>query len=336
MRNETMDSRTRATGALWGLFLGDALAMPVHWYYDRRALLKDYGEVRDLLAPRNPHPGSILHRSHYEPPNEDADILHDQARFWGQHGIHYHQNLAAGENTLNLRLTQLLLQLLRERGGYDADEYLERMVAFLRDPDSHNDTYVEEWARAFFQRRAHGLPLRSCGVDEKHIGGLGGPVALLAWFHDDPERGFEAACEHLELTHRGPLMRSALEAVARPLQAALAGEPLAAAIDASRALGDNPLAGGDYERWAGRDDYEVIGRILSPACYVHDSIPATLHLARKYAGDPETALIKNTMAGGENCHRGMVLGALLGAANGPDAWPERWREALLYQPGLRA
>ncbi|MFT7698951.1 MAG: ADP-ribosyl-[dinitrogen reductase] hydrolase, partial [Candidatus Krumholzibacteriia bacterium] len=56
-------TRSRAEGALWGLFLGDALAMPVHWYYDRAALARDYGEVRDLLAPRNPHPGSILHRS---------------------------------------------------------------------------------------------------------------------------------------------------------------------------------------------------------------------------------------------------------------------------------
>jgi hypothetical protein len=31
----------RATGALWGLFIGDALSMPVHWYYDREALSED-------------------------------------------------------------------------------------------------------------------------------------------------------------------------------------------------------------------------------------------------------------------------------------------------------
>ena len=64
----------RAAGALLGLFLGDALAMPVHWYYDRAALMRDYGEVRDMVAPRNPHPDSILFRSSYVPRDPEADL----------------------------------------------------------------------------------------------------------------------------------------------------------------------------------------------------------------------------------------------------------------------
>ena len=110
MTGSILSARERAVGALWGLFIGDALAMPVHWYYDRQALSRDYGEVRDFMAPRHPHPDSILHRSHYTPANADADILHDQARYWGQPGIHYHQHLAAGENTLNLQLVRLMLE----------------------------------------------------------------------------------------------------------------------------------------------------------------------------------------------------------------------------------
>ena len=39
------DSRSR--GALYGLYIGDALAMPVHWYYNREALMRDYGLVTD-------------------------------------------------------------------------------------------------------------------------------------------------------------------------------------------------------------------------------------------------------------------------------------------------
>jgi hypothetical protein len=72
----------RCKGALYGLFIADALAMPVHWYYDREALRRDYGTVQDYLAPKNPHPDSILWRSKYEPVNAKADILHEQARFW--------------------------------------------------------------------------------------------------------------------------------------------------------------------------------------------------------------------------------------------------------------
>ncbi|MEM6279804.1 MAG: ADP-ribosylglycohydrolase family protein, partial [Verrucomicrobiota bacterium] len=74
---------SRSKGALLGSAIGDALAMPVHWYYNRFALADDYGHVRDFLAPRNPHPDSILWRSHYTAPNEKGEILHDQAPFWG-------------------------------------------------------------------------------------------------------------------------------------------------------------------------------------------------------------------------------------------------------------
>jgi ADP-ribosylglycohydrolase len=331
--NNPPTTRDRAEGALWGLFLGDALAMPVHWYYDRAALVRDYGEVRDLVAPRNPHPGSILHRSHYAPVNEEADILHDQARYWGREGVHYHQFLAAGENTLDLQLARLALETMADHGGYDPDLYLERMVAFLRDPASHRDTYVEEWARGFFERRARGVPLRECGVTEKHIGGLAGPLAVLIALYDDPAAAREAALTHLDLTHKGPVMATALEGVTAVLQAVLEGESLTDAIDGMRGRGNRYLAG-DFEKWESRDDLEVIGRILSPACYVEDSVPGVIHLARKYAAEPEEGLVANTMAGGDNCYRGAVLGALLGAANGPQGWPERWREGLLEKPAL--
>jgi hypothetical protein len=100
---------------IYGLFVGDALAMPVHWYYDRQALMRDYGLVTEYVAPRNPHPDSILWRSSYRSPNSLGEILHDQAPYWGRRGVHYHQFLQAGENTLNLRLCSLLIESLNER-----------------------------------------------------------------------------------------------------------------------------------------------------------------------------------------------------------------------------
>ena len=97
-------------GLATGGFIADALAMPVHWYYDRSALHQDYGIVRDYMAPRSQHSGSILWRSEYTALNERGDILHDQAQYWGQRGIHYHQFLRAGENTLNLQLGKVLMK----------------------------------------------------------------------------------------------------------------------------------------------------------------------------------------------------------------------------------
>ena len=119
--------RARAEGALFGLFIGDALAMPAHWYYNTAALRRDYGTISDYLQPRNPHPDSILWRSQYAAPEPRYDILHDQARFWGKPGVHYHQFLKAGENTLNLKLCRILVHSLLEKNGYDPDDYLKTL-----------------------------------------------------------------------------------------------------------------------------------------------------------------------------------------------------------------
>ena len=100
----------RGTG---GGCVGDA----GHWYYDRAALLRDYGRVDQFMAPRNPHPGSILWRSNYEALNARGDILREQAVFWGQQDIHYHQFLEAGENTLNFKLAAELFDWTKVRGA---------------------------------------------------------------------------------------------------------------------------------------------------------------------------------------------------------------------------
>jgi ADP-ribosylglycohydrolase len=75
-------------------------------------------------------------------------------------------------------------------------------------------------------------------------------------------------------------------------------------------------------------DLNVIGGLLSPACYIDQSFPSVLYLAARYHDDFESALIANTNVGGDNCHRGAVLGAILGASLGVEAIPERWIHGL--------
>ena len=69
--------------AFLGSLVGDAVAMPVHWYYDREALDRDYGDFDDYCAPRNPHPDSILWRSTYDPVGPKADILRNNPNTGG-------------------------------------------------------------------------------------------------------------------------------------------------------------------------------------------------------------------------------------------------------------
>lgn len=78
--------------------------------------------------------------------------------------------------------------------------------------------------------------------------------------------------------------------------------------------------------WSRDPDEKVIGQRFSPACYIKDAFPAALYLAWKYHHDFSAGIIANANVGGDNCHRGAVVGALLGAAMGV---PERWRTGLL-------
>lgn len=321
-------------GALAGAAIGDALAMPVHWYYNRAALAADYGVVSEFLAPKNPHPDSILWRSRYEAANAKGEILHDQARYWGQRGIHYHQYLRAGENTLTQQLAHLLQESLLACEGYDPDDYLARYIAFLTTPGSHRDTYLEECHRGFFQNYAQGRDPRRCGIPEKHIGGLPAIIPLAVWYQNDPAAARHHCLDRLSLTHPGGAMEDAATLLLEILLPVLNGAALYDTIRDLHARQISTLLGFPLEKLLKLPDEKVIGPRFSTACYIADSIPATLYLAAKYHNKPADGLIANTNLGGDNVHRGAILGALLGAANGLETWPDRWRNGLLTPPPL--
>jgi ADP-ribosyl-[dinitrogen reductase] hydrolase len=315
-------TRREFPGALLGALVADAVAMPVHWYYDRAALVRDYGTVDRFLAPRSPHADSILWRSHYEPINERGDILREQARYWGQRGVHYHQFLAAGENTLNFQLAVELFEMLRAAGKYDPEAWLEKYIEFMLTPGRHRDTYVEEYHRAFFTNLARGKKPRACGIDDVHIGGLSQVPALIAALGAGNSELVEVVKTHVGLTHRNDGVIRAAVCLTRIHAALAAGGDLREAIleHASEHVSAKKTA-----KWSAMPDAEVVGRVLSPACYIDDAFPAALYLAWKYAGDFSGGVLANANVGGDNCHRGAVVGSLLGAANGV---PEKWRAGL--------
>ncbi len=327
-------SEEKGQGARWGLYIGDALAMPVHWYYNRNALFDDYGWVTDYLAPRNPHPDSLLFRATYTAPGPRGEILHDQAPYWGREGTHYHyhQFLKTGENTLNVKLCSVLIESLNQKGRYDPDDYLDRYIAFMTTPGSHRDTYIEECHRNFFSNYAKGIPPQKCGAVEKHIGGLVGMVPILVYYSKEPGSARSAALEHLALTHPGEKMAGAGGLFADLLLGVLSGRSLKDVILSRVEAQDHPLLGHPYKKWLDAPDDWVIGPKLSTACYVEHSVPAVLYLALKYHNEPEKALVVNTNLGGDNVYRGGVLGALLGAEHGKSGFPPRWVDGLLDPP----
>ncbi len=310
--------------AYYGSLVADAVAMPVHWYYDRDALRAEYGEITGYLSPKNPHTGSILWRSEYKALNEKGEILHDQAVYWGQRGVHYHQFLKAGENTLNFRLAVELVKLCVEKGGYDPDEWLARYIDFMLTPGNHRDTYLEEYHRGFFTRYAMGKVPRKCTIQDEHIGGLAQVAALCYVLRDAGLPELRAAVkEHVGLTHAHANVLRAADTLARLLFRIREGLSLREAIQGE--AGDW-ISGKKADGWISQPDTHVIGQRFSPACYIAESMPASLYLCWKYHDDFEAGILANAMVGGDNCHRGAVVGALLGAANGVAG---KWVEDLV-------
>lgn len=292
--------------------------MPVHWYYNTAALDRDYPNFELFESPLKRHPDSILWRSKYVAKNSDADILHEQGAYWGKRDIHYHQFLRAGENTLNFKLaTELYRQICRE-GAYDPGLWLDTYVELMRTPGWHRDTYVEEYHREFFRRRAEGVPLRNCGIDDIHIGGLAMVPALLAGLvgsgYLESEWLVSIVRAHVGLTHQSRKTLDSAEALARLLLAIVSG------VSWEDALKDHALPW--IKRWSSIgnlgdvDDRIVVGRFLTPACYLPDSFSASLWLCSKYRSDFEAGVRANCLCGGDNCHRGAVVGSVLGAING--------------------
>ncbi len=330
---QTISSADRIRGALFGLFIGDALAMPVHWYYDTIALHRDYGEVRRYVQPRNPHPDSILWRSSFPVLRGVADILHDQRQYWGERDIHYHQFLEAGENTLNVKLARELLIHLEQNGSYAPDSWLQRMVDFLTNPDSHKDTYIEEYLRYFFTAYADsGQLLESGRKDENHIGGYSLMLPLTITCSTRTDYARRLSLEHLALTHGGASMRRWGSVIVSTLLSLINGSSMSQSIKAAADESELHLDLELYEKLIDYPDTTVVTKHFSSACYVDYAVPATIYLALKYQSSPEDGIIANTMCGGDNAGRGAVLGALLGALNGMQGWPDEWLDGLLHPP----
>jgi len=315
-----MNSVSTSIQAYHGSLTADALAMPVHWYYDTAALRRDYGTVDRFMEPKNPHSGSILWRSEYHALNEKGDILRDQAQYWGKRGIHYHQFLKAGENTLNYQLARDLFAFVKECGGYDPDAWLERYIARMLEPGWHRDTYVEEYHRAFFTRYAQGKKPRKCGISDEHIGGLATVPALCVALEGMQLSELRITVkEHVGLTHAHANVLRAADTLVRLLWRMGEGMEVHEAI---RLEAGDWISGKKSDSWLHQPDEHVIGSRFSPACYIADAMPASLYLVWKYHRDFSAGIIANAMVGGDSCHRGAVVGSILGAACGV---PERFQ-----------
>ncbi len=386
-----MNTRDRARNALWGLFAGDALAMPVHWYYSLKNIRRDFdGGVRRYEAPLHPHPEAFMVGMSYNPDVESAerlgrpyDILHNHSRFYdasyspleinlgereSEHGnavaaedqrYHYHHGLGAGDNTLAAHLVRVLMRSIVAHRGYDQDAFLNEFVEHMTTPGRNRDPYSEIYVRHWFENWTRGTPAYASADYQRRVwsigshGGLIRPLVLsLLYGSDYQAAGF--AIEHHNLTHRSENNISALSVLLPLFRALVTGaDPRETVSEYARRVRVPTVTGEELykqyrdhggpggiprdEMWRFHtelhdeefdvaelnektEEEDVVRAVFATACYPEHGLPLMLSIAHRHGFDPEAALLANANAGGDNVHRGMVLGLLAGAAKPiPDA-----------------
>lgn len=174
------DILDRIGGALWGLYIGDALAAPTHWYYGGNAqVVRDYGgPIKGYTKPKEMLQGSIMNKSNTGGGGRGSDtgeiigkvINHDKKKYWTPAGsYHYHCTLAKGENTLEAQLTRVVCRSVTENSGrFVADDLRKQYIKFMTTPGTHNDCYASTCHRMFFANLTRGLAPEKCPDNDNH------------------------------------------------------------------------------------------------------------------------------------------------------------------------
>ena len=324
----------RVSTALRALFVGDALAMPVHWFYNPLDIDRAFpGGVTRFAAAPQIHPSSImpLHstsqggRGTQNNTSSGRQIIGDvilkgRREYWGQANQHYHCGMQPGENTLNAHCARVLMRSITAGDNhYDSERWLKDYIAFMTAyPPLHPDTYAESYHRGFFANLESGKTPVQCGAlthDTPSIGGLVGiaPLVFSQLLQGIPlEQVQNQALKHLLLTHPDDSLARVCDSYVTLLNALLFREDDTDIAELLQQCGKR--AGLDLPALVakGRGDRDVVGRMFSSACYISDSWPSVLYFAYKYRAQTKAGLIANTNVGGDNVHRGAVLGVILG------------------------
>lgn len=324
--------------------------MPVHWFYrtsDIYRYFPPHGISKMEAAPAD-HPSSIMslhstaaggrksaRQSHSSQPEQNGKIslegevvgdiiLKGKRELWGGNRTHYHHGLKAGDNTLNAWCARLMIQHLNSNSGYDRQQWIKDYIEFMTaEPARHPDTYAESYHRGFFANLKAGKSPERCGAvthDTPSMGALVtvAPLAFALFKQYSLDEAQSICCEHVVLTHPDDSLLKVVYSYVGLLHQLLTAD------------NDNTASTIDYLHQAGRvvagtnihnlleqknGDAAVVGRLYSTACYITDSWPSVCYLAAKYCENPADALLANTNLGGENAHRGSVLGTIVGAAS---------------------
>ena len=331
----------RAVGALLGAFIGDALALGPHWYYDLDALRADYGDWIDG----------------YTAPRPDR----------------YHAGLRAGESSQAGWLLELTLRSLVECGGYDEADFCRRLDdelfahidgTPLNGPGGYTSQSMREAWRARVQQ---GRPWGEVGGLADNTEAAERGLAIAVRYARQPAQLAHALTANTVLTQIDPTVAAMTVAYGAVLGQLVDGQRLDAQLsgrlmalvrsgelpfhtvtrdgeDGVAPGAEKPTPGAFASPDALLTPSNIARAALDPGvriepawkaslvygmpCAVYHQFPAAYYLAARYADDFEPAVLHAVNGGGQNQARAMLTGALVGAMVGVHGIPRRFIDGL--------
>jgi len=332
----------RAAGAIMGAFIGDAMALGPHWYYDLAEMHRDYGEW--ITGYTDPQPGR------------------------------YHAGLKAGQSSQAGIILKLTLRSLVECGRYDEADFCRRMDEELlplldgtpiNGPGGYTSQSIRElWRQRVLQKR----PWGQTGGHADTTEAIERTLALAVRYAGDPAQLAATVSGNTLLTQIDDTVVSMTVAYGAVLGMLVQGHALDAHLSGKlmrlvnrgelpfhHITSDNlqPPRPGDPDppragRFASPDalltpSYMAAAAVdpdirIEPAwkvsivygmpCAIYHQLPAAYYLAARFHGDFESALLHAVNGGGQNQARATLAGALVGAQVGLSRIPQRFIDGL--------
>jgi len=332
----------RAAGAIMGAFIGDALALGPHWYYDLDELHRDYGTW--ISGYTDPKPGR------------------------------YHAGLRAGQLSQAGFILALTLRSLVACDGYDEGDFCRRMDEELfplldgkpmNGPGGYTSQSIRE---AWRQRVEQHLPWGQTGGHADTTEAIERTLALAVRYALDPRQLARTIAQNTLLTQVDDTVVSMTVAYGAVLGLLVRGYPLDANLSDTlmRQVKDGalPFHAVTADRLQpprpGDPDPPRAGRFASPdalltpsymaltahdpdiriepawkvslvygmPCAIYHQLPAAYYLAARFRDDFESAVLHAVNGGGQNQARAILTGALVGAQVGLARIPARLLESL--------
>ena len=338
----THSLQDRATGALMGAFIGDALALGPHWYYDLDELHADYGDwVSDYTTPK---------------------------------AGRYHSGLKAGASSQAGVLLRLTLQSLVERGAYDEADFCRRLDEDffplidgtpMSGPGGYTSQSIREaWRLRVEQRR----PWGQTGGNADTTEAAERTLAIAVRYALQPKQLAAAVTGNTVLTQTdgtvvamtvafgavlgmlvegnrldGELTGKMMERVKKgelpfhtvtsgKLQAPRPGEaekPTAGRFPSPDALlSQSSIALAAIDPGIRIEPAWKASLVYGMPCAVYHQFPAAYYLAARFSNDFESAVLHAVNGGGQNQARAILTGALAGAQTGLSGIPQRFLDGL--------